>query len=476
MLLNKIETMKNQNLWKILFVLLIGLSFTACNTTDDIDDDTTSSLTTTEYNDAVDAATNLPALKIKDKGEGTGTITWTKDKVYIIEGFLFVNAGQTLTIEAGTVIKGKPGTGEQASALIVAKGGRINAQGTANDPIIFTAESDQLNGNLGTTSGLWGGLIILGDARLNSNPGESNIEGIPTTEIRGSYGGTNDEDNSGTLSYVSIRHGGTDIGAGNEINGLTLGGVGNTTTLNHIEIFANADDGVEYFGGTASIKYLISAYCNDDAIDYDEGYRGKNQFVFVYQKEGEGDRGGEHDGGTDPEDGNPYATPVFANVTSVSSGKAGKRCITFRDNAGGEYHNSIFVDFNRGIDIEFLASGESSYKRFAEGRLKLENNIFINTAGDDADAIFKIGTVEGKEPVQKELDDANTAVKSYFVSAGNTVGGADITRSNVIPSATNGSLSVLDDSFFINTNYKGAFAPNQTAWYSGWTIIESFVK
>ena len=130
-----------------------------------------------------------------------------------------------------------------------------------------------------------------------------------------------------------------------------------------------------------------------------------------------------------------------------------------------------------------MASGESSYKRFAEGKLKLENNIFVNTAGDNVDEIFKIGTVEGKEPATAELDAANAAVKSYFVTAGNTIGAAGgttggglISRSNVIPSATNGSLSVLDDSFFINTNYKGAFAPNQTAWYAGWTIVESFVK
>jgi len=113
---------------------------------------------------------------------------------------------------------------EDASALIVTRGGMISAVGKASDPIIFTAEADQLNGNIGKDQrGLWGGLIILGNASLNSNPGETAIKRIPTSEIRGLYGGSDYADNSGTLKYVSIRHGGTDIGEGNEINGLTLG-------------------------------------------------------------------------------------------------------------------------------------------------------------------------------------------------------------------------------------------------------------
>ena len=169
---------------------------------------------------------------IVDDGNGTGTTTWKSGKTYYLQGFVFVNEGQILSIEPGCVIKGKAGQGENASALIVSRGGKIIAEGNADNPIIFTAEADDLNGSVSITDrGLWGGLIVLGKAELNSSPGESQIEGIPTSESRGRYGGNDDNDNSGVLKYISIRHGGTDIGEGNEINGLTLGGVGSNTVF-----------------------------------------------------------------------------------------------------------------------------------------------------------------------------------------------------------------------------------------------------
>ncbi|MCD4683460.1 MAG: hypothetical protein K8R86_09280, partial [Bacteroidales bacterium] len=212
---------------------------------------------------------------IVDDGNGTGTTTWKSGKTYFLEGFVFVNAGQTLTIEPGCVIKGKAGQGENASALIVSRDGKIMAEGTADNPIIFTAEADDLNGSVSITDrGLWGGLIVLGNAKLNSAPGESQIEGIPTSEPRGRYGGDNDADNSGILKYVSIRHGGTDIGEGNEINGLTLGGVGSGTIIDYVEVIANKDDGVEFFGGNPQLKHILVAYVGDDSFDYDEGFRG----------------------------------------------------------------------------------------------------------------------------------------------------------------------------------------------------------
>lgn len=308
-------------------------------------------------------------------------VNWTKTNKYVLDGFVFVNAGQTLNIEAGTIIQGKSGEGSEASALIVARGATINATGTVLEPIIFTFEGDN-GGQSPTLRGQWGGLIILGNASLNSTPGESAIEGIPTNETRGLYGGSDDTDNSGVLQYVSIRHGGTNIGADNEINGLTLGGVGNGTVIENIEVVSNRDDGIEWFGGTVRGKNLIVAFCGDDGLDYDEGYRGENQYVIVHQDPtaDSADRGGEHDGGTDPEDGLPYATPAFYNVTSV--GNAGSRALTFRDNAGGEYHNSIFVGYGRGVDIEdLLDQDQDAYQQFVDGNLKLENNIFHNVSG-----------------------------------------------------------------------------------------------
>ena len=318
---------------------------------------------------------------ITDDGSGTGTVTWTNNMTYIIDGFVFVNDGQTLTIEAGTVIQGKSGQEENASALIVARGGKIIAEGTATQPIVFTFEGDAGN-TPATTRGNWGGLIILGNASLNSSPGVTQIEGIPTSEPRGEYGGSDDLDDSGILKYVSIRHGGTNIGADNEINGLTLGGVGAGTTIEYVEVIGNNDDGIEWFGGTVNAKYLISAYCADDALDYDEGYRGLNQWVIVHQDPEEADRGGEHDGGTDPETAMPYATPIFFNVTSI--GAPTSRALTFRDNAGGEYHNSIFSGYNEGVDIEFLTGqDQDAYAQYEAGNLRIENCVFFNIGADE---------------------------------------------------------------------------------------------
>jgi hypothetical protein len=319
------------------------------------------------------------------------TVNWTKDNTYVLDGFVFVNDGQTLNIQAGTVVQGNPGEGSEASALVIARGGKIMAEGTATEPIIFTFKGDAGN-TAPTVRGQWGGLIVLGKATLNSSPGTTAVEGIPTTETRGLYGGTEDTDNSGIITYVSIRHGGTNIGADNEINGLTLGGVGSGTTISYVEILGNKDDGIEWFGGTVSGDHLLSVFCADDGLDYDEGYRGANQFVIVHQdpSDGNADRGGEHDGGTDPETGTPYATPMFFNVTSV--GNTGSRAITFRDNAGGEYHNSIFVNYAKGVDIEYLkGQTQHTYVQFDDGILKLENNVFYNIdAGETGADLFKV--------------------------------------------------------------------------------------
>ena len=289
-----------------------------------------------------------------DMESGSGEVTWTKDNKYLLDGLVFVEDGETLTIEPGTVIKGKERGGAPGSSLVIARGGMLNAVGTAEEPIIFTHEGDALDGTSSSpqTRGKWGGLIILGRARLNTVPNKKSIEGMSTEEERGVYGGTDDSDNSGTLRYVSIRHGGTDIGAGNEINGLTLGGVGHGTTIEYIEVVGNKDDGIEFFGGTARVKRAVVAYCKDDSIDFDQGYRGFLQFVIVHQDAADGgaDRGCEGDGGDEPKNGKPYGVPLILNLTSV--GNPSSRAVTLRDNAGAYFYNSIFMGYGKGVDIE----------------------------------------------------------------------------------------------------------------------------
>ena len=421
-------------------------------------------------------------IEITDDGTGTGTTTWTADNEYVLNGFVFVNDGDTLTIEAGTVIKGMSGTGANASALIVSRGAYIHAVGTSDDPIIFTFENDPLDGSIDyTTKGQWGGMIILGSAKLNSSPGTSQIEGIPTTEPRGNYGGEDDEDNSGIIKYVSVRHGGTDIGAGNEINGITFGGVGSGTEVDYVEVISNADDGLEFFGGTVCVKHAIVSFCKDDSFDYDEGYRGHGQYWVTIHEPAEGDRGGEHDGGTDPEDGVPYATPTIYNATYIGRGiDAGKRALTFRDNAGGWYVNSIFVNWGKGVDIERLASGEDSYERFDNDSLVLEGNLFYDvvSAGSSATAgdVFKISFGDGASDngetaaFEAAFDDNDNQVADPGISYVFEEDGYQVVPTNSV--ATGGTAPTAE--CLDAVTYRGAFEPNTAPWTEGWTLVDEY--
>lgn len=223
-------------------------------------------------------------------GSITENTTWTNDNIYQLNQKVVVDNGATLTIESGTIIKGSPGTGSLASALIIARGSQINAVGTASSPIIFTSTSDNITcgqtagSNLDQNDrGQWGGLIVLGNApsSFSGDIIEAQIEGIPADDTFGLYGGVNAADNSGVMSYISIRHGGALIGEGNEINGLTLGGVGNGTIINNIEVVANVDDGIEFFGGTVNASNLLVWSQGDDAIDIDQAYSGTVDNVIV---------------------------------------------------------------------------------------------------------------------------------------------------------------------------------------------------
>ncbi len=225
--------------------------------------------------------------------------TWYSDNIYVLAGRVTVLPGVTLTIEAGTIIKGQAGTGANATALLVARGANLMAEGTATAPIIFTSVADEITnadiaaGNFSSpnldpdVNGLWGGVLILGNARIsasndNGDVSEVQIEGIPTSDPNGLYGGNDDADNSGVIKYISIRHGGANIGSGNEINGLTLGGVGTGTVIENVEIVANQDDGVEWFGGTVDVKNVVVWNTGDDAIDSDQSWAGTlDNFVII---------------------------------------------------------------------------------------------------------------------------------------------------------------------------------------------------
>lgn len=276
--------MKRTFQYLAMFLAAVMMSFSMVSCSDD---------------DPADDPTPTPTGNVVVTENISSNTTWTKDKVYQLAGRITVLNGATLTIEAGTIIKGEAGTGANATALLVARGGKLMANGTATAPIIFTSVADEIKpadvaaGNFGSPNldpdidGLWGGVLILGKAKIsasnaNGDVTEVQIEGIPTSDPNGLYGGNDDNDNSGEIRYISIRHGGTNIGSGNEINGLTLGGVGSGTVIEYVEVVSNQDDGIEWFGGTVNVSNVVVWNVNDDAIDTDQSWAGTlDNFVIV---------------------------------------------------------------------------------------------------------------------------------------------------------------------------------------------------
>ena len=420
----------------------------------------------------------------------TANTTWTRTNTYLLDTKIYVTNGATLTIEPGTVIKGRPKANPvDATALVIARGAKINAQGTATNPIIFTAESDLLNGNLTQSErGLWGGVVILGRSRLNTASGQGNVEGIPTTEPLGTYGGTDDDDNSGVFRYVQIRHSGAIVAANVELNGLTMGGVGRGTTIEYVDVYAGNDDGYEWFGGTVNSKYLISSYNDDDNFDWDEGFRGKGQFWFAVGASDKGNQAMEMDGGTSPEDGQPYALPELYNITLIGSGATSTNTasngLIFRDNTGGKVYNMILHDYrNYAVRIETeSAQSQDSAKRLAAGDLVLANSIFGSFgAGTTNTQMFTApnATSGGAAPATNyTVEHLTAAAQANRINTDPLLTGISRTRNKGLdprPAAGSPALSGARtppaDGFFNVTNYIGAFSTSN--WAKGWSAISS---
>lgn len=199
---------------------------------------------------------------------------WTADKVYALKGIVTVPAGETLTIDAGTTIIEEPTASGATGVLVITRGAKIMAEGTAQKPIVFTS-SKAVDNNAGRPApGDFGGVIILGKAKVNTPTDAQFIEGLNQGVEEYRYGGDNDEDNSGVLRYVRIEYAGFILGDSNEINGLTCGGVGRGTTIDHIQVSWGLDDSFEFFGGCVNATHLVSYACDDDNFDFDNGFTG----------------------------------------------------------------------------------------------------------------------------------------------------------------------------------------------------------
>lgn len=331
----------------------------------------------------------------------TTDVTWTADKIVNLDGRVFVTEGATLTIEAGTIIKANAGSGANASVLVVTRGSKIEAVGTATQPIVFTSAADNIE--IGETAGtnldqndrgLWGGLIVLGNApaSFDGDAESAQIEGIPTDTDgdKGLYGGSDAADDSGTLQYISIRHGGALIGEGNEINGLTLGAVGTGTTVDNIEVVGNVDDGVEFFGGTVNATNLFVWAQGDDGLDIDQAYSGTIDNAVVVQG-GISDHALEIDG---PE-GSLQGEYTLTNATLIGldDNVAGGEIADFRSNAQGTNNNILVTGFT-GVGTDLVLSdveldNEGVAANYTAGTLVLTNwEIVLPTGVTSSSEVF----------------------------------------------------------------------------------------
>ena len=427
-----------------------------------------------------------PQRVIQDQDLGSGQYNWSQDTCYILDGYVFLDPGGLLTIEAGTIIKAMqtPSTGDPTTALTISQGARIHADGSYIDPIIFTAESDDIADPVDLAQsdrGLWGGLVLLGDAPVTDSAGTSLTVNHPyfsADEPRGQYGGANPNHNSGILNNVSIRFAGANV-ITDHFAGLTLAGVGSLTNLDTVEVFASGSDGIRFIGGTVDSRHLASSFCADDAFEWDLGFTGRGQYWFSVQSEDQADCGIEGRG--------HFSKPVIYNLTLIGSGQNGSAnnpvAIRFLDGSGGELGMSVFADFpNAGIEVEDLPGGNDCYAKIASGELVLRANVWSNFGrGNNFTSAGLIEASEGfDEQAQDLMDhlvDSNVIIDDYLVYLSRK---QDM-RLNP-DYFTDGSFhefpyfSYPEDSFFILAELicsdGGAFLTDGAWWLRYWTALD----
>jgi hypothetical protein len=358
---------------------------------------------------------NLSTLAVSggaSDGDLLANTILTCDKMWVLDKKIYVPNGVTLTIQPGTVIKGvNTGVPSTATALIVSRGGKIFADGSADCQIVFTAMADPLDGTYAAHNvGQWGGLVLagqasnnltlakngpfaagVGDGKIAVADGLGTFEGFATSDFRDQFGvnlttpqpgylsNFDDNDNSGILTYVSVRYAGQILAVGGELNGISFGSVGRGTTVDHVEVISTADDNMEFWGGTVNIKNATFMFGNDDMFDWDDGYSGKVQNVFsvgvssndtLGTVTGAGDNGFEMDS-DDQQSGNGSGVatgtiavggyrshPIIYNCTMIGTNKrkensdnTGMAAIMAKELTEGEIYNSVFANFAIGLNL-----------------------------------------------------------------------------------------------------------------------------
>lgn len=401
-------------------------------------------------------------------GEVSGNITQntTWSKSVIMNGWIYVKSGATLTIKEGTLIKGKAGT---KASLIVEMGGKIMAVGTASKPIVFT--SDKAVGQ--RAAGDWGGIILLGKAVINPAGGTAIIEG----GVGSSYGGNDNADNSGTMQYVRIEFPGIPFEPNKEINGLTMGGVGSGTTIDHIQVSFSGDDSYEWFGGNVNVKNIVSLAGTDDDFDTDYGYSGNVQFAVALRHPNIADAAGDSNGFESDNDGtgssnSPFTSAKFSNVsffgplaTKTSTYSSYYNCgARLRRNTKLSAYNTVWAGFPYGIFVE----GTNTQANATNNELQLKGcviagmlNNYKDKSGEAFDEASIFSTANGDRLF---AENSELMLENPF----------NLTNPNFMPKAgsplLSGSTFTGLPAFFQQVSFVGAFGAEN--WMAGWTNFD----
>jgi hypothetical protein len=429
----------------------------------------------------------------------TANRTLHSDTVYKLSGYVKVSNGATLTIEPGTKIVGDSMV--TGSSLWILRGAKIDANGTAAAPIVFTSARSAGNRKAGD----WGGIIIVGNGIINRTGTNILTEGGAAGQAVDYSGGNNNSDNSGTLRYVRIEFAGYDIsnGGGQELNSLSSYAVGRGTTYEYVQTLMGLDDSFEWWGGAVDGRYLISYESGDDHFDWTEGYTGRVQYLIGFQsviptpQTGAGvfatdPRGFEGDGCDANNSGctltstgasTPYSMPVFANFTMVGPGQltgvpADGHGGVWRRGTGGTFMNGIIARW-KGTGIDIRDAWSDSLFVGSNGRdslqitniLLAENNLNLPAAGFAAAANWN----SGRLATLKQFGTTGTIRVDTLLGINLTATSLDWTPKAGSPANTGGGTVPAGRAagFFggtlTSTTYLGAADPAGAKWWAGWT-------
>lgn len=385
--------------------------------------------------------------------------TWNPDKTYILDGVIYVEAQKRLVINAGTVIKGRAG-----SALVIKRGGRLESRGNVNAPVIFTSaqpEGSRLPGD-------WGGVALAGEAPTNKP--NALLEGVVDSIV---YGGSVEDSSCGVIEFTRIEFAGFKLDQNKELNGLTLAGCGSGTSVNHVQVHAGSDDGIEIFGGSVDLQNIVISRAQDDGVDWDMGWQGSIQFLVIQQDE-TGDNGFESSNNPDDDDAMPRANPRIYNYTIIGSNQQrSQRGMTLKEGTAGQLVNGIIMGSPlEAIDILNAATATQA----TTDALVVKNTLFYGI-GANGSHYFPTAA----EEVDMDDDDGGFDEDAHFRQAGyNNVFGVDpglgdafnLTNPNWVPtppSPTSMNAARPPQGFDEAAQYLGAFAPGGTDWTTGWT-------